>query len=140
MLGDMSEREIDEQPLNLDVPEHLQYSDEHVWLDDDDDPAILGMTEYGIERLGELEEVELPESGERFEAGDEIAQLNTEHGQTPVITPVAGVVRYVNNAVNDDPGMVSDDPYGEGWLVKIELDDDEPELLDAASYVAVIRR
>lgn len=135
----MSERGIEDSPLNLDVPEHLLYSEEHVWLDDGGVPATLGLTECGAERLGELESVEFPQEGVRFDAGDEIAQLVTRDGKTPLVSPVSGVVRYVNRAMNEDPRMVVDDPYGEGWLVRMDLEDDEPELLDASGYVAMIR-
>ena len=109
-----------EQPLNLDIPEHLEYSDEHVWVDRSDDLAIIGITEYAADQLGELVFVDLPEPGTRVEAGDE-------------------TVKYVNRDVADDPSVVNGDPYGEGWILKVELDDDEPELLTAEEYAKIIR-
>ena len=66
-----------EQPLNLDIPEHLEYSDEHVWVDRSDDLAIIGITEYAADQLGELVFVDLPEPGTRVEAGDEIVELES---------------------------------------------------------------
>ena len=127
-----------EQPLNLDIPEHLEYSDEHVWVDRSDDLAIIGITEYAADQLGELVFVDLPEPGTRMEAGDEIVELESSKAVQPLISPVAGTVKYVNR-VADDPSVVNGDPYGEGWILKVELDDDEPELLTAEEYAKIIR-
>lgn len=136
----MSETEDNEQPLNLDIPEHLEYSDEHVWVDrSDDDLAILGITEYAADQLGELVFVDLPEPGSRVEAGDEIVELESSKAVQPMISPVAGTVKYVNRDVSDDPSVINGDPYGEGWILKVELDDDEPELLSADEYAKIIR-
>ncbi len=131
------EQEI--HPLNLDVPEHLMYSDDHVWVDDSVEPAMVGITDYAAERLGELVYVDLPEPGARVEAGDEVLELESSKAVEPLIAPVAGTIRYVNQAVSDDPSVINADPYGEGWIFKIELDDDEPELMDAQQYVKAIR-
>lgn len=128
-----------EQPLNLDIPEHLEYSDEHVWVDRSDDLAIIGITEYAADQLGELVFVDLPEPGTRVEAGDEIVELESSKAVHPLISPVAGTVKYVNRDVADDPSVVNGDPYGEGWILKVELDDDEPELLTAEEYAKIIR-
>lgn len=128
-----------EQPLNLDIPEHLEYSDEHVWVDRSDDLAIIGITEYAAGQLGELVFVDLPEPGTRVEAGDEIVELESSKAVQPLISPVAGTVKYVNRDVADDSSVVNGDPYGEGWILKVELDDDEPELLTAEEYAKIIR-
>lgn len=123
----MSE-ENDNKP-NLDVPEHLEYSDEHVWVDASTEPAMVGITEYAADQLGELVYIDLPEVGTEVQAGDEVAELESSKAVTPLVTPVAGVIRYVNNEAADDPSIVTGDPYGEGWIFKIELEDDEPGLL-----------
>ena len=125
----MSDDNENEQPLNLDIPDHLEYSEEHAWVDRSVDPAIIGITEF----------VDLPEPGARVEAGDEIVELESSKAVQPLISPVAGTVKYVNRDVADDPSVVNGDPYGEGWLLKVELDDDEPELLSADEYAKVVR-
>ena len=124
----MSDDNENEQPLNLDIPDHLEYSEEHAWVDRSVDPAIIGITEYAADQLGELVFVDLPEPGARVEAGDEIVELESSKAVQPLISPVA-----------DDPSVVNGDPYGEGWLLKVELDDDEPELLSADEYAKVVR-
>jgi len=134
----MSEAQ-DTQSLNLDVPDHLEYSQDHVWVDASGDLALIGITEYAAEQLGELVYVDFPEPGTHFEAGDELFELESSKAVEPLIAPVAGIIRYVNQAVSDDPSVVNGDPYGEGWLLKVELDDDEPDLLSAEEYLKVIR-
>ncbi len=68
-----------------------------------------------------------------------IVELESSKAVQPLISPVAGTVKYVNRDVADDPSVVNGDPYGEGWLLKVELDDDEPELLSADEYAKVVR-
>lgn len=136
----MSNNEQDDDRPNLEVPEHLEYSDEHVWVDASVDPAVIGITEYAANELGDLVFLDLPEVGTRVEAGDEIVELESSKAVEPLVSPVAGTVRYVNREAADDPGIINDDPYGEGWIVKIELDDDEPDLLSAQEYAAILRR
>lgn len=134
----MSEAQ-DMQPLNLDVPDHLEYTQDHVWVDASGDLAVIGITEYAADQLGELVYVDLPEPGTQIEAGDEVFELESSKVVEPLIAPVSGAIRYVNQAVSDDPSVVNGDPYGEGWLLKVELDDDEPDLLSAAEYLKAVR-
>lgn len=108
-------------------------------MDRSDDLAIIGITEYAADQLGELVFVDLPEPDTRVEAGDEIVELESSKAVQPLISPVAGTVKYVNRDVADDPSVVNGDPYGEGWILKVELDDDEPELLTAEEYAKIIR-
>lgn len=131
--------ETDDGPLNLGVPGHLKYSDEHVWVDDSVNPAIIGITEYAANQLGDLVFVELPEMEDRVEAGDEVVELESAKAVEPLVIPVSGVVKYVNQAAADDPGIINNDPYGEGWIIKVALDDDEPGLLSAQQYAKIIR-
>ncbi|MBW3091635.1 glycine cleavage system protein GcvH [Bifidobacterium sp. 82T10] len=129
----------EEQPLNLEVPEHLSYSEEHVWVDESVSPALVGITEYAANQMGELVFVDLPETGTRVEAGDEIVELESAKAVQPLICPVSGTVRYVNREAADDPSVITNDPYGEGWILKIELDDDEPDLLTADEYAKLAK-
>ena len=138
--GIMSNNEQEDDCPNLEVPDHLNYSDEHVWVDESVEPAAIGITEYAANQLGDLVFVDLPEVGTRVEAGDEIVELESSKAVEPLVCPVAGTIRYVNRDVADDPGVINNDPYGEGWIVKIELDDDEPDLLSADEYAAILRR
>lgn len=77
-------------------------------------------------------------SAPEVQAGDEVAELESSKAVTPLVTPVAGVIRYVNNEAADDPSIVTGDPYGEGWIFKIELEDDEPGLLSSEEYANIV--
>ena len=110
-MGGMSE--ANDSKVNLDVPEHLEYSDEHVWVDSSVEPAMVGVTEYATEQFGELVYIDLPEVGTQVEAGDEVAEFESSKAVTALVSPVAGTIRYVNNEAADDPSIVTDDPYGE---------------------------
>lgn len=109
---------IEDKPANLDIPEQLQYSTEHVWVDDSVSPALIGVTEYAASQMGELVFLDLPETGTRVEAGDEIVELESSKAVEPLVCPVAGTVRYVNRDAADDPSVITNDPYGEGWILK----------------------
>ena len=125
-------------PLNLDVPEHLRYSQDHAWIDETADPAVVGITDYAAEQLGDLVFVDLPAVGSHIEAGDEVIELESSKAVEPLIAPVSGTITYINTAVEDDPSVINTDPYGEGWLLKVDLDDDEPDLLDSEQYASLI--
>ncbi|MCO6558900.1 MAG: glycine cleavage system protein GcvH [Bifidobacterium sp.] len=126
--------------VSLDVPDHLQYSADHVWIDDEDGLAVIGLTEYAASQMGEIVYVDLPEPDTPVRAGDEIVEMESAKTVQNLISPVEGTVKYVNQAVSDDPQVINNDPYGEGWILKIEMDDDEPELMDADQYAAMVRR
>ena len=134
----MSTDETD-RPGRIDVPEQLSYSQEHAWIDDSVDPAVIGITEYAADQLGELVYVDLPEVGDTVQAGDEVVELESSKAVQPLVSPVAGVVRAVNTEVSDDPALVNNDPYGEGWLIKVALDDNEPDMLTSEEYTRIIQ-
>ncbi|TCD54484.1 glycine cleavage system protein GcvH [Alloscardovia theropitheci] len=127
------------QAPNLSVPDHLSYSEDHVWVDTSVSPAVLGITEYAAEQLGDLVFVDLPETDTEVQAGDEPIELESAKAISTMVIPVSGTIKYVNQAVSDDPEVINSDPYGEGWIVKIELDDDEPELLTAENYAEIVK-
>lgn len=128
------------ESVSLDVPDHLQYSADHVWVEDVDGLAVIGLTEYAASQMGEIVYVDLPETDTPVRAGDEIVEMESAKTVQNLISPVEGTVKYVNQAVSDDPQVINNDPYGEGWILKIEMDGDEPELMDADQYAAMVRR
>lgn len=130
--------EENENRPNLDVPEHLELLRRACVGGRLHEPAMVGITEYAADQLGELVYIDLPEVGTEVQAGDEVAELESSKAVTPLVTPVAGVIRYVNSEAADDPGIVTGDPYGEGWIFKIELEDDEPGLLSSEEYANIV--
>ena len=122
-------------------PTEYLYSREHEWVKVDGDLAIVGITEFAQEELGEVVFVELPEVGQVFNTGDELGTIESVKAVAEVNTPVAGEVVEVNDAVVDDPELLNDDPHTEGWLVKIRFSSasDLKELMNAEKYEEFVK-
>ena len=117
-------------------PDDLLYHPEHDWARIEGDQAELGVTWFALDALGELVHVEPPVAGQRLERGEAYGEVESVKAVSELIAPLSGTVVEVNAAVVAEPSTVNADPYGEGWLVRIELADhaEVDELLDAASY------
>lgn len=122
-------------------PTEYLYSREHEWVRVDGDVAVVGITEFAQEELGEVVFVELPEVGQVFNTGDELGTIESVKAVAEVYTPVAGEVVEVNDAVVDDPELLNDDPHTEGWLVKIRFSSasDLKELMNAEKYEEYVK-
>lgn len=125
---------------NFDIPENLSYSEDHVWVDSSVSPALVGITAYAAEQLGDIVYIDFPEEGDQVRVGDEPVELESAKAISPVVIPVEGTIAYVNTAADSDPQVVTNDPYGEGWLLKINLEDDEPDLLNSEEYARAIEQ
>ncbi|MCD2205097.1 glycine cleavage system protein GcvH [Halobacterium sp. KA-6] len=122
--------------MAFDVPDGLYYTESHEWIDPDGDTARIGITDFAQDELGDIVFVELPAADTELDEGDELAVIESIKAVSDVYTPVAGVVVAGNEAVGDEPELVNDDPYDDGWLVELELDADfdTDSLLSAAEY------
>ena len=104
----------------------LRYTEDHEWVRlDDDGLAVVGITDYAQDQLGEIVFIELPEVGDEVERGAEAAVIESVKAASELFAPVSGTVVKVNEALNDEPALVNEDPVGEGWFVEIETDGDE---------------
>jgi glycine cleavage system H protein len=115
------------------VPEELEYTRSHEWVRTEDDTATIGITDYAQEELGDIVYVELPEQGDTFDAGDSFGSIESVKAVSELYTPVGGEVVEVNEALNNSPEKINEDPYGEGWLVKLRVSE-EGDLLSASDY------
>jgi glycine cleavage system H protein len=117
-------------------PDGLLYHPEHDWARVEDDVATFGITWYAQDSLGEVVFFEPPEVGAQTKAGEPYAEVESVKAVSDVIAPLSGEVVEVNGALGDAPETINDDPYGEGWMVKVRLSDpsETETLLDAASY------
>jgi len=115
-------------------PDHLQYTVEHEWLSEGS-PATVGITQTAAEALGELVYVELPAVGDTVTAGQVCGEVESTKSVSELFSPVTGTVVEVNTAAVDDPALVGSDPYGEGWLLRVEVTGSGP-LLSADEYRA----
>lgn len=120
-------------------PDDLLYHPEHDWARvEDDDIATLGITWYAQDALGEVVFFEPPATGTTVTKGEPYAEVESVKAVSDVVAPLSGEIVEVNEALADTPNAINDDPYGEGWLVKIRLSDpaERSELLDADAYSA----
>jgi glycine cleavage system H protein len=117
-------------------PDDLTYHREHDWARIDDGEAVLGITWFAQDRLGELVHFEPPEQGAAVEKDSPYGEVESVKAVSDVIAPLSGEVIEVNQKVVEAPETVNDDPYGEGWLIRIRLRDpsEADALMDAAEY------
>ena len=117
-------------------PDNLRYHREHDWARVDGEEATLGITWFAQDALGELVHYEPPEEGQRISKDSSYGEVESVKAVSDVIAPLSGEVVEVNGKVADAPETVNDDPYGEGWLVRIRLSDpsEADDLLDADAY------
>jgi glycine cleavage system H protein len=118
------------------VPEDLHYSKDHEWVRVDGDVAVVGITDYAQNSLGDVVYVELPRVGEEFAANESFGSVESVKAVSEVFSPVSGKVAEVNEALNDEPEKVNGDPYGEGWMIKVRMSTpgEVDSLLTAAEY------
>ena len=120
-----------------DVPNQLQYTREHEWVrHEDDGSVVVGITDHAQHQLGELVYVELPEAGRVIKPGDALAVVESTKAASDVYAPLAGAVVSANPALASQPELVNTDPYGAGWLVRLQpaATGALAGLLDAAAY------
>ncbi len=114
-------------------PEDLKYTAEHEWVrvggdGVDDDVATIGITDYAQQALGDIVYVSLPEVGETLQPGTSVGELESTKSVSDLYAPVAGTVEARNEALDNAPELVNSDPYGEGWLLRVRVDD--PSVVD----------
>jgi len=119
-------------------PDDLLYHAEHDWARIDGDVATFGITDFAQEALGEVVFFDPPTVGSNVTAGDSYAEVESVKAVSDVIAPLSGEIVEVNTGLGDAPEAINDDPYGEGWLVKVRLSDpsETDQLMDAAAYTA----
>ncbi len=119
-------------------PDDLLYHPEHDWVRFDGDVATFGITWFAQDALGEVVFFDPPEVGLSVTAGDPYAEVESVKAVSDVVAPLSGEIVEVNSNLGDTPEAINDDPYGEGWMVKVRLSDESEKesLLDPASYQA----
>ncbi|RAH16439.1 MAG: glycine cleavage system protein GcvH [Methanobacteriota archaeon] len=105
------------------VPEGLFYTKEHEWLKVDGDEVIIGITDHAQNALTDIVYIELPEVGETCDDMGEFAIVESVKSASPIFAPLGGEITAVNDALDDTPELMNEDPYGEGWIVKMKLND-----------------
>lgn len=123
------------------IPKDLSYAKTHEWIANDGDGTVtIGITEYAQGSLGDLVFVELPEAGTKVSAGDAVAVVESVKAASDIYAPVKGEIVEINEDLDESPERVNEDPFGQGWLFKMVVDnaDDLDGLLDAAAYGEIV--
>ncbi len=117
-------------------PEELRYTDDHEWASVSENIATIGITHHAQDALGEVVFVDLPESGKELSKGDTFGAVESIKAVSDLYSPISGKVIEINSVLSDEPGNVNADPYGDAWMVKIEVSDtaELEELMDVAAY------
>jgi glycine cleavage system H protein len=125
-------------PADASYPDGLRYHPEHDWARIDGDSATFGITWFAQDALGEVVFFQLPTIGETVKKDESYAEVESVKAVSDVVAPLSGEITAVNESLGDAPETINEDPYGEGWLVKVKLSDPSEldSLMDAASYEA----
>ena len=120
----------------MSIPDELRYTAEHEWVAINGSVASVGITDYAQQALGDVVYVSVPAPGTRVTAGEPCGEVESTKSVSDIFSPLDGEVSEVNPDLDDDPALVNSDPYGAGWLMKIQLDDPDNEagLLSADEY------
>lgn len=123
------------------IPKELSYTKTHEWIGNDGDGTVtVGITDYAQSSLGDLVFVELPETGTKVSAGDGVAVVESVKAASDIYAPVGGEIAEINEQLADSPELVNEDPFGEGWLYKLSIEDEDAldDLLDADAYQRIV--
>ena len=124
----------------MDVPESLRYTKDHEWLRTEAEDGIIGITAYAADELGDVVFVEMPSVGRALKQSEAFGVIESVKTASDLYSPIAGEVVAINDALAGAPELVNDDPYGEGWMIRLKVapDAETDGLLDAAGYRAHI--
>ncbi len=117
----------------MSIPEELQYAKTHEWVRIEGETATVGITEHAQDELGDIVFVELPEEGRTLDAGEAFGAVESVKAVSDLYSPLAGEVVGVNESLSDNPEKINEDPYGEGWILKLRVYG-EADLLSAEDY------
>lgn len=124
----------------MNVPDELRYSSDHEWVKVDGNVALIGITDYAQDALGDVVYVDLPATGTAMAAAESFGEVESTKSVSELYAPISGEIAAVNEALADEPEKLNADPYGEGWIIRVEMSDptELDGLLDADAYRALI--
>jgi glycine cleavage system H protein len=126
----------------MEIPKGLKYSKEHEWVATEDTVATVGITDHAQEQLGEIVYIELPAVGDKISKDDPFGVVESVKAVSDIYAPVTGTVIEINEDLPESPETVNEDPYGDGWLIKVKISDmsDLEDLMDADEYTELLAR
>ena len=125
----------------LNLPSGLHYSDDHGWLRMDGELAVIGITDYAQDQLGDVVYVGLPETGENMAQDQEYGSVESVKAVSELLMPIAGTIMEINPELEDTPELVNNDPYGAGWILKVKPEDPTQidQLMNREAYMNKIK-
>ncbi|MGB9931590.1 glycine cleavage system protein GcvH [Haloarcula amylolytica] len=122
--------------MSFDVPDDLRYLESHEWVRVSGDTAEVGITAFAQDELGDVVFVELPEEGAELTAGEDFGVVESIKAVSDVYAPISGTVTEVNDRLRDEPELLNEDPFGDGWMLEVEVADESEvdDLLSPAAY------
>jgi glycine cleavage system H protein len=120
------------------VPEDLKYTKDHEWVRLENGEATVGITHHAQEEMGDLVFVELPREGDTLSAGQVLGTVESVKAVSELFAPVSGEVIGINDALTDQPELINQDPYGEGWMLRVKVADLPGDLMSAGDYLALV--
>ena len=126
----------------MEVPKELRYSKEHEWVAVEEGIARIGITDYAQEQLGDVVYVELPEADTSVQKDEPFGVVESVKAVSDIFSPVSGMIVQINADLPSSPEMVNDDPYGDAWMIRIQISEPEEleDLLDAEEYLAFVEQ
>jgi glycine cleavage system H protein len=127
------------EPVLMNLPEELHYAKSHEWVRIEAGVAIVGITDFAQEQLSDVTYVEPPAVDASFSAGEEVAVVESVKAASDIYAPISGVIIEINDALEDQPELINQDPYGSGWIFKMEPENlgEVEKLLSAEDYAKV---
>lgn len=124
----------------MEFPTNIKYTNEHEWIRLEGDIAYVGITDYAQQQLGDIVFIDVPTEGETLEKGETFGTVEVVKTVSDLFLPIGGEIMEVNSQLEEHPELVNQDPYGEGWIIKLKPTntDEMNELLDAAAYKEII--
>ncbi|MBI4228915.1 MAG: glycine cleavage system protein GcvH [Deltaproteobacteria bacterium] len=126
----------------IEIPEELKYTDEHEWARIEEGLVVIGITDYAQDALGEIVYIELPSEGDEITKGESFGGVESTKSVSDLYAPVSGEVVEVNESLLDSPETINEDPYGDGWLIKVKMHDSDEfdDLMDSEQYSEFIEK
>lgn len=126
----------------MSTPEDNRYAKSHEYIHVEGDVGTIGITDYAQKELGDVVFVELPQVGSQLEAGDELGSIESVKAVSELFSPVTGEVVEINEALSDNPALVNTDPWGDGWMIRVKLNDatELDELMSAEEYEEYVEK
>ena len=125
----------------MNTPKNLLYTKDHEWVDLKENKSTIGITDYAQSQLGDIIFLELPSVGDKINAGSTLGEIEAVKTVSDIFAPISGTVLAINEKLEESPELINSDPYGEGWLIKVEISkiEGKDQLMDSLSYIEFVK-